>query len=182
MDLRKYIFETVAAAILLAGATGCESDDKFLEEKSYTLNTSTFYNSPADIEMALNYGYARIQYMLMGVMHNSCSWLLMGAGLDTFNGTGQNGIGSTNFVQGLTSSDGFVDHWFRNQYYVIYDINKVIQAIEGDTVILHVSDGSAVPRSTPSSRAATPDANVDADQLEQELDAIADELISLFGG
>ena len=52
----------------------------------------------------------------------------------------------------------------------------------GDTVILHVSDGSAVPRSTPSSRAATPDANVDADQLEQELDAIADELISLFGG
>jgi hypothetical protein len=109
---------------------GCENDNAFLEEKSYTLNTSTFYNSAADIELALNYGYARVQYLLMGVMHNNCSWLLMGAGLDTFNGTGQNGIGSTNFVQGLTSSDGFVDHWFRNQYYVIYDLNKVVEAID----------------------------------------------------
>lgn len=135
MDVRKYIFGTVTAAVILAGVTGCESDDRFLEEKSYTLNTSTFYNSPADIEMALNYGYARIQYMLMGVMHNNCSWLLMGAGLDTFNGTGQNGIGSTNFVQGLTSSDGFVDHWFRNQYYVIYDINKVVQAIDTKNIV-----------------------------------------------
>ena len=59
----------------------------------------------------------------------------MGAGLDTFNGTGQNGIGSTNFVQGLTSSDGFVDHWFRNQYYVIYDINKVVQAIDTKNIV-----------------------------------------------
>lgn len=130
MRIKKHILRILAAIVFLAEITGCQSDNAFLEEKSYTLNTSTFYNSAADVEMALNYGYARIQYLLMGVMHNSCSWLLMGAGLDTFNGTGQNGIGSTNFIQGLTSSDGFVDHWFRNQYYVIYDINKVIQAID----------------------------------------------------
>ncbi|KAF5046582.1 SusD family protein [anaerobic digester metagenome] len=130
MNIKKYILGTVAIMMMLTGPTGCQNDNAFLEEKSYTLNTSTFYNSAADVEMALNYGYARIQYLLMGVMHNNCSWLLMGTGLDTFNGTGQNGIGSTNFIQGLTSSDGFVDHWFRNQYYVIYDINKVIQAID----------------------------------------------------
>ncbi|MDI9604077.1 MAG: RagB/SusD family nutrient uptake outer membrane protein [Bacteroidota bacterium] len=130
MNIRKYIVSIIVGVAILVVPMGCENDNAFLEEKSYTLNTSTFYNSPADIELGLNYGYARVQYMLMGVMHNNCSWLLMGAGLDTFNGTGQNGIGSTNFVQGLTSSDGFVDHWFRNQYYVIYDLNKIVEAID----------------------------------------------------
>lgn len=52
----------------------------------------------------------------------------------------------------------------------------------GDTVILHVSDGTAPPRSSSSSRAPQPNGNVNTDQLEQDLDAIADELINLFGG
>ena len=125
--MKKYIAGILGVIILLFGTTGCESDDEFLKEKSYSINTASFYNSVADIDMAINYGYARVQYMLMGEVHSSCSWLLMGIGLDTFTATGQNSIGSTNFVMGLNSSHGFVDHWFRNQYYVIYDLNKAIQ-------------------------------------------------------
>ncbi len=128
--MKKYIAEILGVIVLLFGTTGCESDDEFLKEKSYSINTASFYNSVADIDMAINYGYARVQYMLMGEVHSSCSWLLMGIGLDTFTATGQNNIGSTNFVVGLNSSHGFVDHWFRNQYYVIYDLNKAIQAID----------------------------------------------------
>ena len=128
MKIRKYILATAAAIATLA-VTGCESDKNFLEEKSYTLNTKTFYNSPADVELAINYGYARVQYLLLGVMHNSCSWLLMGCGLDTFTTTNNNGIGGGNWDNGYNGNDGFIDHWFRNQYYVIYDMNKVIQTI-----------------------------------------------------
>ncbi len=134
MNVKKYISSIIAGAIFLTGFTGCQNDNAFLEEKSYALNTFNYYKAAVDIEKALNYGYTNVQYLLMGVMHNNCSWLLMGAGLDTFNGVGQNGIGSTNFVQGLNSSDGFVDHWFRNQYYVIYDINKVIEAIDNKQI------------------------------------------------
>ena len=53
MKIRKYILATAAAIATLA-VTGCESDKNFLEEKSYTLNTKTFYNSPADVELAIN--------------------------------------------------------------------------------------------------------------------------------
>ena len=48
MKIRKYII-AAAAAIAMFAVTGCESDSKFLEEKSYTLNTKTFYNTPAVI-------------------------------------------------------------------------------------------------------------------------------------
>lgn len=129
MKIGKYIIAITALFLGLA-LSGCKSDSEFLEEKSYTLNTQTFYNSPADIQLAINYGYARVQYLMLGVMHNTCSWLLMGCGLDTFTSTGTNGIGAGNWDNGYNANDGFVDHWFRNPYYAIYDINYVIQAIE----------------------------------------------------
>ena len=83
MKLNKFLLSTLVGASLTVGFTSCNDGD-FLEEHSYNLDSNTFYNSENDIEMALNSCYQRVQYMVMGVMHNQHSWNLMGIDYDTF--------------------------------------------------------------------------------------------------
>ncbi len=50
----------------------------------------------------------------------------------------------------------------------------------GDTVILHISDGTAVPTPRPSTRPSE-NQDINVDQLQDDINAIAEELIDLFG-
>lgn len=45
MKFNKYLLAVLVGASLTTGFTGCQSEDEFLTEHSYTFNDQTFYTS-----------------------------------------------------------------------------------------------------------------------------------------
>lgn len=126
MKLKKYLAGTFICTLFLMGTTGCDND--FLKEKSYTLNTSTFYNTPSDLDMAINYLHQKIQYLMLGQAgeHNA---MMTGIGLDTFTSTNGNFI-TSDWTQMTPSEAGYVRHWYEHLFTLLNDANMVIDAID----------------------------------------------------
>lgn len=138
MKFKKYIFIVAVGAFATAGLVGCMSQDEFLEEKSYTFNDQTFYQSEEDMEMGLNGCYRMIQSLMMGQTHGSHSWMIGGIGLDTYAQTN----GNDHFANWntLTSSSGYTRHWYDNCFALVNRANTVLDMIEERTHITYSSE------------------------------------------
>lgn len=137
MKFNKYLLAAFIGASLTVGFTACQSDDDFLQEKSYTFNDQTFYTSQSDMEMGLNSCYRQLQSLMMGQTHGYHSWMIEGLGLDTY----AQSSGTDHFANwnNLTSSSGYTRHWYDNLYNMINRANTVIDMIDERTEITYSS-------------------------------------------
>lgn len=126
--LIKYIL-TGTAGIFFLGA--CD-DDSFLEEKVYQLTTSTAYNTPEQINMAIGYLHNRMQYLSFG-RGPSYDYLLHGSGLDGFARVGDESYITSNWDQ-MTSTNAFTQHWADNFSQMIVYANTIIEACDNEAV------------------------------------------------
>ncbi len=138
MKFNKYLLAVLVGASLTTGFTGCQSEDEFLTEHSYTFNDQTFYTSESDMEMGLNACYRQIQSLMMGQTHGGHSWMIEGYGLDTFAPT--NGNGDFGNWDNLNSDNGYTRHWYDNLYTLINRANTVIDMMDERTNITYSSE------------------------------------------
>ncbi|MDD2438110.1 MAG: RagB/SusD family nutrient uptake outer membrane protein [Massilibacteroides sp.] len=136
MKIIKYLTKAIACVFLGIGVIGC-NDNTFLEESSYTLNTQTFYCTPNDLTLAINYLHAQIQYLMMGQagQHNS---MMTGIGLDTFTSTDANFI-TSNYTSLTPSEPGYVRHWYDNLSKLLNNANMIIDAIDNRDITYTVT-------------------------------------------
>ena len=87
MKIKNILLGTVVGSLSLCGLVSCDND--FLEEKSYEYTSSTSYNTPEELDMAIGFLHGRIQYLFFGVWGNH-NYFMTGIGLDTFAATDQN--------------------------------------------------------------------------------------------
>ena len=65
MKIKNILLGTVVGSLSLCGLVSCDND--FLEEKSYEYTSSTSYNTPEELDMAIGFLHGRIQYLFFGV-------------------------------------------------------------------------------------------------------------------
>lgn len=104
----------------------CVND--FLEEKSYEYTSSTSYNTPEELDMAIGFLHGRIQYLFFGVWGNH-NYFMTGMGLDTFAATDQNYI-TSNWKTFTPDEPGYSRHWYDNLCQIIQQSNIIIDAID----------------------------------------------------
>ena len=68
MKIKNILLGTVVGSLSLCGLVSCDND--FLEEKSYEYTSSTSYNTPEELDMAIGFLHGRIQYLFFGVWGN----------------------------------------------------------------------------------------------------------------
>ena len=129
--MKKYIF--ILLALFLAAS--CK-DEAFLEEKTYSDDTGSFFSNQQSIEIALASAYAEIQYMVFGNQRGGSShnWMVNGMGLDTFT-TNNNTVNNDNdgvFADWptLTSISGYVRHYGEYMYKLSNRANIVVDMID----------------------------------------------------
>lgn len=136
MKINRIIACILAGAALILGFTGCD-DDKFLEERSYSFDDNTFYNTESDMEMGIASCYAKAEYLMLGQMHGNHSWMLQGIGLDTFTQTGSDG----NFGDwSINAGNGYIRHWYDELFSLVNRANTVIDMIDERTAIEYSSE------------------------------------------
>ena len=84
MKIKNILLGTVVGSLSICGLVSCDND--FLEEKSYEYTSSTSYNTPEELDMAIGFLHGRIQYLFFGVWGNH-NYFMTGMGLDTFAAT-----------------------------------------------------------------------------------------------
>ena len=80
MKIKNILLGTVVGSLSLCGLVSCDND--FLEEKSYEYTSSTSYNTPEELDMAIGFLHGRIQYLFFGVWGNH-NYFMTGMGLET---------------------------------------------------------------------------------------------------
>lgn len=133
----QHVFGMTASLVVAVSLTGCLSQNEFLEEHSYNLDSSTFYKSESDMEMGLNGCYEKIQSLMMGQTHGGHSWMIEGLGLDTFCST--SGTSQLSDWTKMTSQDGYSRHWYDNLYDLVNRANTVIDMIDEHSEIVYSS-------------------------------------------
>ena len=68
MKIKNILLGTVVGSLSICGLVSCDND--FLEEKSYEYTSSTSYNTPEELDMAIGFLHGRIQYLFFGVWGN----------------------------------------------------------------------------------------------------------------
>ena len=123
--MKKYLFILFALVV----AVSC-NDEKFLEEHSYTDDTSSFFKSQSSMEIALAAAYSNIQYMVFGNQRGGSehNWMLNGMGLDSFGMTGNNAQFSN--WELLTSDSGYARHYGDYMYKLANRANTVVDMID----------------------------------------------------
>ncbi|SFF82348.1 RagB/SusD family nutrient uptake outer membrane protein [Prevotella sp. KH2C16] len=140
------ILLSFAVGTLALGLAGCQSDDDFLEEHSYGLDSKTLYNTQNEIEMGLNACYKSgsssanggIQYLMYGPNGNH-NYILHGPGLDQFGSTGANNFWNNPASFGAVDN-GNGRHWFDGLFNIINYANTVIDMIDERPNITYTSD------------------------------------------
>ena len=126
MKIKNILLGTVVGSLSMCGLVSCDND--FLEEKSYEYTSSTSYNTPAELDMAIGFLHGRIQYLFFGVWGNH-NYFMTGMGLDTFAATDQNYI-TSNWKTFTPDEPGYSRHWYDNLCQIIQQSNVIIEAID----------------------------------------------------
>ena len=126
MKIKNILLGTVVGSLSLCGLVSCDND--FLEEKSYEYTSSTSYNTPEELDMAIGFLHGRIQYLFFGVWGNH-NYFMTGMGLDTFAATDQNYI-TSNWKTFTPDEPGYSRHWYDNLCQIIQQSNIIIDAID----------------------------------------------------
>ena len=69
MKIKNILLGTVVGSLSLCGLVSCDND--FLEEKSYEYTSSTSYNTPEELDMAIGFLHGRIHifcFLVYGVI------------------------------------------------------------------------------------------------------------------
>ena len=68
MKIKNILLGTVVGSLSLCGLVSCDND--FLEEKSYEYTSSTSYNTPEELDMAIGFcmGASSICFLVYGVI------------------------------------------------------------------------------------------------------------------
>lgn len=126
MKVKNILLGTVVGSLSLLGFVSCDND--FLEEKSYQYTSSTSYNTPSELDMAIGYLHGRIQYLMYG-QWGAHNYMMTGLGLDTFANTDQNYI-TSNWKTFVPNEAGYSRHWYQQLCQIIHQANVIIDAID----------------------------------------------------
>lgn len=123
------LYGTVAigsVSLSLAALTSCDND--FLEEHSYSLTSSTAYNTPSELDLAIGYLHHYIQYLMYGEWGEH-PYMMTGIGLDTFASTSQTFV-TSDWTTLTPDEPGYVRHWYDYLCRIIHQANVIIDAID----------------------------------------------------
>lgn len=129
--MKKYLL--ILFALVLA--VSC-NDKLFLEEKTYTDDTGSFFQSQSSIEIALAAAYSNVQYMVWGNQRGGSThnWIVNGMGLDTFTTTSVTMSNDNDGVFAdyptLSDKSGYVRHYGDYMYKLANRANTVVDMID----------------------------------------------------
>ena len=129
--MKKYVL--ILFALVLA--VSC-NDKLFLEEKTYTDDTGSFFQSQSSIEIALAAAYSNVQYMVWGNQRGGSThnWIVNGMGLDTFTTTSTTMSNDNDGVFAdyptLSDKSGYVRHYGDYMYKLANRANTVVDMID----------------------------------------------------
>lgn len=131
MKIKNILAGTAVCCLFMLGTTGCDND--FLEEKSHEYTSSSSYNTPSELEMALGYMHGRIQYLMYG-QWGAHNYMMTGLGLDTFCNTDKSYI-TSDWRQFTSAEAGFSRHWYQQLCQIIQQSNLIIEAVDQRPIV-----------------------------------------------